>query len=147
MEETQAHSCRDDHQPASNIAQLGFVTALAVAELRCFGLSLETLHATLNAVAGLVKSGGAMEVNQRYSDFFEQADALFLTVDERNIRDYFGTAMDYYGAKDFPPFNWLARPKWKIRWEGFVINGLPTLQPLLTEPYRIQIPGGTTRQA
>lgn len=152
MEETQAHSCRDDHQLASNIAQYGLSVILIEAsdylpsfaysiglwqnythpEVICFGLSLETLHATLNAVAGLVKSGGAMEVNQRYSDFFEQADALFLTVDERNIRDYFGTAMDYYGAKDFPALQ-LVWPdqNGKFPWEAECDQRLTHLQPLL----------------
>lgn len=71
-------------------------------ELISFGLTTKTLHAIINLAADLVKSGQKIQVNKTYTDFFETGKSVFLAVDKRNIRDYFGYAIDYYNTIDFP---------------------------------------------
>lgn len=72
-------------------------------EIISFGLSVETLHSILNIAGESVKNGKPpYQPGTVYADFFENGDAQFITVDKRNIKDYFGYAMWLNGGVDFP---------------------------------------------
>lgn len=56
-----------------------------------------------------------------YDDFFESGTTEFVNVDLRNLPDYFGTAIDFYGSSDFSALQlvWTDRNN-KFPWkEGF----------------------------
>lgn len=116
------HNCRDDQKTNSDIEKYGLTVIMIKAtdylpslaysiglwkkfghpELISFGLSTETLHSIINLAADIVKSGQKLQTGKTYSDFFESGKAECLTVDKRNISDYFGYAIDFYDTSDFP---------------------------------------------
>jgi hypothetical protein len=101
-------------------------------ELIAFGLSTKNLHAILNIGAELVKNGQILTLEKVYEDFFENGNAQFLSVDSRNVPDYFGYAIWFNKTKDFPSVQlvWADR-KGNYPWaEGFE-SDLANKQPLL----------------
>lgn len=141
MEEEKQHSCRNDERTISDIEKYGLSVILIEVtdylpsfaysiglwqkynhpEVICFGLSVQTLHGIINDVAELIKKGNIIETGRPYDDFFENGNAEFLKVDSRNIADYFGTALDFYGVDDIPALQliWTDRND-KFPWdEGF----------------------------
>ncbi|WP_316812584.1 DUF4262 domain-containing protein [Pedobacter heparinus] len=141
MKEEKRHNCRNDEKTISDIEKYGLSVILIEAtdylpsfaysiglwqkydhpEIICFGLSVQTLHIIINDVAELIKNGHIIETGRPYDDFFENGNAEFLKVDCRNIADYFGTALDFYGVKDIPALQliWTDRND-KFPWdEGF----------------------------
>ena len=102
------------------------------AEIIAFGLNLETLHIVLNDIAELVKSGQKIELNVNYPDIFENGKTEFISVDIRNLRDYFGTAINIYETVDFPAIQlvWTDRND-KFPWETDFEEEFRFRQPLL----------------
>ena len=116
------HNCRDDQKTSSDIEKYGLTVIMVKAtdylpsfgysiglwkkfghpELISFGLTTETLHSIINIAADIVKSGQTIQTEKTYTDFFETGKAEFITVDKRNIRDYFGYAIDLYNTSDLP---------------------------------------------
>jgi hypothetical protein len=101
-------------------------------EIICFGFKIQTLHALINNVADIVKSGNEILVGKTYNEIFENNKAEFLKVDPRNLSDYFGTAINYYGAKDFPALQLVWTDKNNLfPWEKDFESNYLYKQPLL----------------
>lgn len=150
------HDCRNDDQTHAHIEKHGLSVIVIEAdaylpgfaysiglwkkfghpEIIAFGLPPETLHAIINDVAALVKQGGKMEAGKDYPDIFANSPARFLQVDPRNMTDYFGYALDYYGTyentHDFPALQlvWPDRNQ-RFPWEDGFEEGFTHHQPLL----------------
>lgn len=146
------HNCRDDNRTTSDIEKFGLSVIIIEAtdylpsfaysiglwqkfnhpEIICFGLSNETMHAVINDVSDIIKKGKTFEANKIYSDIFENSSAEFLVVDNRNLSDYFGTAIDYYNSKKFPALQliWTDRND-KFPWEEDFEEEFIYKQPLL----------------
>lgn len=101
-------------------------------EIIGFGLKIETLHIILNDVAELVKSGQRIELHKNYPDIFENGKTEFISVDKRNLTDYFGTAINIYDTEDFPAIQlvWTDRND-KSPWETDFEEDFKFRQPLL----------------
>jgi len=101
-------------------------------EIICFGLNTKTLHALINDVADVVKNGHAIETGKNYSDFFEDARSEFIKVDQRNLIDYFGAALNYYNSEDLSAIQliWTDRND-KFPWENDFEEEFEFRQPLL----------------
>jgi hypothetical protein len=146
------HNCRDDQKTNSDIEKYGLSVIMIKAtdylpsfaysiglwkkfghpELISFGLTTETLHAIINLAADIVKSGQTIQTGKTYTDFFETGKSEFVTVDKRNLRDYFGCAIDFYNTLDFPALQlvWTDR-KDKFPWDMGFEEEFIYKQPLL----------------
>ncbi len=152
MTEDKEHNCRNDEQTKSNIEKFGLSVIVIEAtdylpsfaysiglwqkfkhpELICFGLRTQTLHTIINDVAELVKIGEFIKTGKIYDNIFENSRAEFLSVDRRNLNDYFGAAIDYYNSKEFPAIQlvWTDRND-KFPWETEFEEDFIYKQPLL----------------
>lgn len=101
-------------------------------EIICFGLPSELGHAIINDIADLIKKGEKIEPSKNYGNIFKNSRAEFLKVDERNIDDYFATAINFYQTTKFPAFQliWTDR-KDKSPWEEDFEEKFLYDQPLL----------------
>lgn len=146
------HNCRNDKQTKSNIEEFGLSVIVIEAtdylpsfaysiglwqkfkhpELICFGLRTQTLHTIINDVAELVKIGEFIKTGKIYDNIFENSKAEFLSVDRRNLNDYFGAAIDYYNSKEFSAIQlvWTDRND-KFPWETEFEQDFIYKQPLL----------------
>ena len=68
-------------------------------EVICFGLPSSVSHAIINDVAEIIKPSGPIKIEKEYKNIFKNSRAAFLKVDQRNIEDYFGVALEYYPDK------------------------------------------------
>lgn len=146
------HNCRDDDQTKSDIEKYGLSVILIEStdylpsfaysiglwskynhpEIICFGLSTQTLHSIINNVADLVKSGQKIETKKTYKNIFKNSKAEFVQIDNRNLADYFGTAINFYNSNDFPAIQliWTDRNN-KFPWEKDFEEEFIYKQPLL----------------
>ncbi|WP_217643846.1 DUF4262 domain-containing protein [Pedobacter rhizosphaerae] len=101
-------------------------------EIICFGLSTELGHAIINDVAEKIKSGQKLESGKIYSEIFKSGKAIFLDVDQLNINDYFGPALEFYAGRPFNALQlvWTDRGD-KFPWEESFEQDLVYTQPLL----------------
>jgi Domain of unknown function (DUF4262) len=101
-------------------------------EIIGFGLRIETLHEIINDIAVLIKKGDIIKLNQNYSELFESGRAEFIEVDNRNIIDYFGTAINHYDHENFKAIQlvWPDRNN-KFPWEKDFEEVFLYKQPLL----------------
>jgi hypothetical protein len=101
-------------------------------EIICFGLSSELAHAIINDVAELMKNGETIKAYSNYDNIFNNSRAAFLPVDDRNIDDYFGAALNYYNTTKFPALQlvWTDRND-KFPWEDDFEEAYLYEQPLL----------------
>jgi hypothetical protein len=101
-------------------------------EIICFGLSDKLGHEIINDVADLMKSGERIKTYTNYGNIFDDSRAEFLPVDNRNIDDYFGTALNYYGTTKFPAIQlvWTDTNN-KFPWEEDFEEKFLRTQPLL----------------
>ncbi len=147
-----AHNCRNDELTKSHIENFGvsiitipatdYLPSFAYTiglwqkhhhpEIICFGLRRETLHIVLNDVAELVKNAQIIKIAKAYHNIFANSKAEFLKVDNRNLSDYFGMAIDYYKSNDFPVLQlvWTDRNN-KFPWETDFEEEFIHKQPLL----------------
>ncbi len=146
------HNCRDDNQTTSDIEKFGLSVIIIEAtdylpsfaysiglwqkfkhpEIICFGLRTATLHSIINDVADIIKSGQTIEANIIYNEIFENGRTEFLTVNNRNLGDYLGAAIDFYNSKEFPVLQlvWTDRND-KFPWETNFEEEFIYKQPLL----------------
>jgi hypothetical protein len=146
------HNCRDDHNTRSDIETYGLTVIMIEAtdylpsfaysiglwekykhpEIISFGLTLKTLHVIINDVAELVKGGQKIQVKRNYPDIFNNGRAEFINVDQRNLSDYFGYAIDFYKSREFPALQliWTDRNN-KFPWERNFEERFIYKQPLL----------------
>jgi hypothetical protein len=90
-------------------------------EIIIFGLPVTMMQGILNEIGSIIKGGERIETGKSYDQFFENGLATFVTVDERNLGDYFGYAIDYYQKTTFSAIQlvWTDR-NYKFPWdEGF----------------------------
>ena len=101
-------------------------------EIICFGLPDKLGHQIINDVAELIKNGESIKTYTNYDNIFRNNRAEFLPVDDRNITDYFGAALNYYGKIKFPAVQlvWTDRND-KFPWEGNFEEKFLHDQPLL----------------
>jgi hypothetical protein len=152
MTTDEEHNCRDGQRTNSDIEQYGLSVILIEAsdylpsfaysiglwrkfghpELISFGLTTKTLHAIINLAADIVKSGQKLQTQKTYTDFFETGKSEFIQVDSRNIRDYFGYAVDFYNTTNFPALQlvWTDRNN-KFPWDKDFEEEFADRQPLL----------------
>lgn len=101
-------------------------------EVICFGLPEKLGHEIINDVADLLKSGETIKTYTNYDNIFKNSRAEFLPVDNRNIDDYFGAALNYYDTTKFPALQlvWTDRND-KFPWESDFEEEYIHKQPLL----------------
>ena len=101
-------------------------------EIICFGFSEKLGHEIINDVADLMKSGETIKAYTNYDNIFKDSRAEFLPVDNRNIDDYFGAALNYYDTIKFPALQliWTDRND-KFPWESDFEEEFIHKQPLL----------------
>ena len=101
-------------------------------EIICFGLTNQLGHAIINDVAEIIKNGSKIEIGKIYTEIFKNSKATFLEVDNRNIEDYFGGALNYYENEKFKAIQliWTDR-KDKFPWEENFEEEFLYKQPLL----------------
>ena len=101
-------------------------------ELISFGLTTKTLQLILNDACEIIKSGQIIEINKSYDDFFENSKTEFIKVDNKNIVDYFGNAINYYDSQDFPALQliWTDRNN-NFPWDKDYEEEFKFKQPLL----------------
>lgn len=101
-------------------------------EIICFGLSNGLGHQIINDVAEIIKKGETIESGKIYSEIFENSRATFLKVDQRNIADYFGAALNFYENEEFSALQliWTDRND-RFPWENNFEEEFLFKQPLL----------------
>lgn len=101
-------------------------------EIICFGLSYNLSHEIINDIAEIIKNGEVIKSGKIYTNIFEDSRATFLDVDQRNISDYFGAALNYYQNEEFTALQliWTDRND-KFPWEESFEEEFLFKQPLL----------------
>jgi hypothetical protein len=120
-----------DYSP-SFVYSIGLFETYNQPEIICFGLPQELGHEIINDIAELIKKGDTIKTNTNYDSIFKDSRAGFLSVDDRNIGDYFGEALNYYDKIKFPAVQlvWTDRND-KFPWEGDFEEEFLHDQPLL----------------
>jgi hypothetical protein len=101
-------------------------------EIICFGLPNDLGHAIINDIAELIQKGEPIDTRKIYTEIFKNSRAAFLKVDKRNMVDYFGAALNYYGDKSFEALQvvWTDRNN-KLPWENNFEEAFLYKQPLI----------------
>lgn len=101
-------------------------------EIISFGLTTNSLQLILNDAGKIAKSGNKIETGKNYDLFFDNNNTQFLKVDDRNISDYFGRAIEFYNTNDFPAIQlvWTDRNN-KFPWDNYYEREFEYRQPLL----------------
>jgi hypothetical protein len=101
-------------------------------EIICFGLSTKLLHTLINDVAEIIKTGENIQIDKTYTNIFKDSRAEFLKIDNRNIKDYFSYAIEYFETENFPALQliWTDR-KDRFPWEQDYEEEFKYNQPLL----------------
>jgi hypothetical protein len=101
-------------------------------EIIAFGLTVKTLHITLNIAGENIKEGKRYETGKVYPDFFTNGDAQLISVDSRSMPDYFGYAIWFNGGMAFQALEliWTDRNN-KFPWEDGYEEEFQYKQPLL----------------
>lgn len=101
-------------------------------ELICFGLDERMLHGIINEAAAIVKEGNKIVTEVSYNEILKNFPVWFIAVDQRNIGDYFGRAIDHYRSAEFPALQ-LVWPDntGKFPWEEEFDKNIFRNQPLL----------------
>ncbi|HWV73583.1 MAG TPA: DUF4262 domain-containing protein [Pseudosphingobacterium sp.] len=101
-------------------------------ELIGFGLPIGLFHLILNKAGELVKSGSTIQINKEYEDFLETYLTTFIPVDPRNLKDYFGAAIEHYQTMDFAALQLIWPDKnQRFPWQDGFEEKYKRLQPLL----------------
>lgn len=111
---------------------VGLTETLNHAEIICFGLRTQILHQLINDVAEIIKEEGKLDPNKEYDNIFENSRAKFLPIDKRNIKDYFGVAIKYFGTNKINGLQliWTDRNN-RFPWEEGFEEEFKFMQPLL----------------
>lgn len=90
-----------DYSP-SFAYSIGLFETYKQPEIICFGLPNQLVHEIINDVADLMKNGESIKTYTNYNNIFKNSRAEFLPVDNANIDDYLGAALNYYDSTKFP---------------------------------------------
>jgi len=120
-----------DYTP-SFVYSIGLFETYKQPEIICFGLPEKLGHEIINDVTDLMKSGEQIKTGTNYDNIFKESKAEFLPVDDRNIDDYFGAALNYYDTIKFPAIQlvWTDRND-RFPWEDNFEEKFLYDQPLL----------------
>lgn len=120
-----------DYSP-SFAYSIGLFETYKQPEVICFGLPDKFGHEIINDVAELIKNGETIKTYSNYGNVFKDSRTEFLPVDEKNISDYFGAALQYYDKTEFPAVQlvWTDRND-KFPWEEDFEEKFLYDQPLL----------------
>lgn len=123
---------RGTHYCPSFAYSVGLFETYRQPEIICFGLPEKLGHNIINDVAELIKKGEKLKMYSSYHNIFKDSKAEFLPVDERNIDDYFGAALNYYHKTKFSAVQliWTDRND-KFPWEENFEEKFLHYQPLL----------------
>lgn len=101
-------------------------------EIICFGLPTDLGHNIINDIAQLIKVGERIDTEKVYTEIFKNSRAKFLKIDNENIIDYFGVAINYYSRNNFNALQlvWTDRND-KFLWEENFEEEFLYKQPLL----------------
>jgi len=101
-------------------------------EIICFGLPNKLLHEIINDVAEIINTGEKIVTDKTYLNIFDDSKAEFISVNPKNIDDYFGVAIKYYEMEDFPALQliWTDRND-RFPWENEFEEEFICDQPLL----------------
>ncbi|MDR6805400.1 hypothetical protein J2Y45_002291 [Dyadobacter sp. BE34] len=146
------HLCHDNERTKSHIEKHGLSVVIIEAtdylpsfaysvglwqeyrhpEIICFGLSNDSLHNLVNYAGQLVREGTEFRAGEPSGEVLEVGSAMFVEVDERNVGDYFGYAMEFYNYQRFPALQmiWADRAG-KFPWENGFDEKYLAMQPLL----------------
>ena len=120
-----------DYSP-SFAYSIGLFETYKQPEIICFGLPDKLGHEIINDVAELMKKGETIKTHITYDTIFMDSRAEFLHVDDRNIDDYFGAALNYYATTKFPAIQLLwTDTNDKFPWEENFEERFLHDQPLL----------------
>lgn len=119
------------YQPAFAYS-VGLVETYNHPEVICFGLGQKILHEIINDVAEIIKKEGEVDPEREYENVFKNSRAKFLKIDQRNIQDYFGLAIEYSGSQKITALQliWTDRNN-KFPWEIDFESEFKYMQPLL----------------
>jgi hypothetical protein len=153
------HNCIDEKKLSNDIEQFGWTVLLIESteylpsfaytvglwknyrhpEIISFGLTLKTLHLILNTAGELIKAGQLISTNQEYDDFFENVKSKFIGVDNRNVADYFGYAMEFYNNEEFKALQlvWTDRHN-NFPWDQHFEQEFKFRQPLLDRNFNFK---------
>lgn len=111
---------------------IGLWEKLKHPEIICFGLQVQTLQQIIADIANRVLEGEPVIPETNDDTIFEDSRSVFLNVDPRNLKDYFGTAIKYYKGQEFPALQliWTDRND-VFPWEENFEEELRYKQPLL----------------
>ena len=120
-----------DYSP-SFAYSIGLYNTYQHPEIICFGLPNDLVHVIINNVADMIKKGEQLKPSKNYDNIFKNSRAEFLEVDERNIDDYFASAINFYNTINFPALQlvWTDRND-KFPWEENFEDKFLYDQPLL----------------
>jgi hypothetical protein len=120
-----------DYSP-SFAYSLGLFETYNQPEVICFGLPEKLGHEIINDIAEQIKNGEVIKTYTNYDNIFNGSRAEFVPVDDRNIGDYFGAALNYYDKTKFPAVQlvWTDRND-KFPWEKNFEAEFSHDQPLL----------------
>ena len=101
-------------------------------EIICFGLPDNLGHEIINDIAEIIKGGEELKIGKIYYEIFEQSKTTFLKVDQENVGDYFGAALNYYGNNNLDALEliWTDRND-RFPWEEYFEEEFVFQQPLL----------------
>lgn len=116
----------------SFVYSIGLIHKYNCPEIICFGLPNKLGHEIINDVAEIIKNGKIIECGKIYTEISQDSRATFLNVDKRNLNDYFGVALNYYGDKNLNAVQliWTDRND-KFPWEENFEEEFLYKQPLL----------------
>jgi hypothetical protein len=101
-------------------------------EIILFGLPPQTMHALLNDVADLIRSGSRFEAGATSDEVLRDYLCAFRAVPERHYEAHLGWAVWFYEGRSFPALQ-LVYPDREHRWPGeaSVREAFLAQQPLL----------------
>ncbi len=111
---------------------IGLTKSFNHPEIICFGLPNDLGHAIINDIAELIRNGETFKAGNISTNIFQNSKAAFINVDKRNIKDYFGAALNYYEDSEFDALQvvWTDRND-NLPWEDNFEDEFRFQQPLL----------------
>lgn len=94
---------------------IGLMESYGHPELLVMGLRMEVMHYLLNEAGALVRDGRPILMDTDMQEFLDDYPVRFRTIHPSNIRDYFGTALNYYQRNDLPAMQ-LIYPDKAYKW-------------------------------
>lgn len=103
-------------------------------EIIIIGLDMDLAHELINLMGDEISAGGSFTAGEFYEDIIEDYACYMLAVEEEYYEDWIGTAIGFYGAKNFPVLQCVYPNMDRIYpWQPEWPEEMDDLQPLLGE--------------